>query len=227
MFSILTYNCNQGKGNVENLCKIINKSETDIICLQEFTSKIKDKLKLNGYVLVEPSGKQGWFRNVIYTRLERNLEVSFLKLSTMIRQVPVIKFRYQNKMVTVANIHLSSGLEKAEVRKGEMSEIFNKIGNANKLIIVGDFNMRENEVVGRMRFCDLVGTYCSNNPMNDGNKKFNIPFDRFLYKGVEPVGSTICIGNKSRKENTTPSDHYGLISKFEINNNNSTGCTLL
>ena len=217
MISIVTYNCNQGRGNIKRLSKILENSDADVICLQEFNSKVKDNINLKGYILVEPSIKQGWFKNVIYTKYPP-IKISFISLSTLARSVPAIKILVGHKKLTIVNVHLTSGSNKLDVRQSELRHIFSQIGRPRRIIITGDFNMRADEESpsNDFAFCTLVPTYCSSNPVNISNFKYEHPFDRFLYRDVSPVSTPNILGNNTRKPSTTPSDHYGLLCHFSF-----------
>lgn len=227
MVLVLTYNCNQGKGNVKNLCKLIKNSQADIICLQEFNDTIKSSLILNQYTLIEPPGNQGWFKNVIYTKLSIRGSPTYLSLNNMKRQIPIVSLRYGRNVINVACLHLSAGIEKYIDRQNELATILRFMKNRKRLLLAGDFNMRSDEKVPISLNCSkLIGTYTSNNPLNKGTKKFNLPFDRVIYRGLQLQNQPILVGNSSKTKRTTASDHYGLLFKFNLDNNLSQ-CSLM
>jgi len=219
---ILTYNCYKGGGNQIALNRHINSVDADVICLQEYTSKVGKSLKLKGYNFIEPKGKQGFFRNVMYSKYPpTNLE--FVTIPNMKRQMPVLTIRKNNINITIACIHLSSGNDKKSNRETEMNFIVQKFKHYTNVILAGDFNMRSDETISYFDTCPLLPTYCGNNSLTNG-WKFNHPFDRICYKGFRTINGPSIIGDK---EKIPASDHYGLTCELETTSSNSRQCIIL
>jgi len=225
MLNILTYNVAQGKYDLSGLNKTITSSGAQIICLQEYNNKVKQHIKLgSNYNLIEPGGKQGFFRNVIYTKLPI-IEVNFLPTSGEIRNIIMIKVKFKKCVITILNLHLSAGrdLNKSNQRQTQLNDLFKNITNVKYGIIIGDFNLINDEIPWsnnispwyKWNVAPLIPTYCSTNLCVKSNLRFRYPFDRCIYQKLTLVNFKL-IGNKSKN-----SDHYGVIYTFTTQNSSS------
>jgi endonuclease/exonuclease/phosphatase family metal-dependent hydrolase len=208
---VVTYNCHQGKGNLTQLAREIAITNADIICLQEYNKKVGEALKLGGYEQVAPKGNQGWFRNIIYTRLPIILRETF-GLKDIAREAVAAHVKYNGQQICVVCLHLSSGAEAAALR-GEQLEQLLKRPHYPNTILIGDFNMRKNEAVETRHYksAPLLATYCNDNPCIQAVQKYAHPFDRCLYRGVALIGEPRLLGLA-----TTASDHYGVCFSFQL-----------
>src|SRR5687767_14578268 len=109
MLSVLTFNCNKGNCNVQNIGRILLESNADVICLQEFNDKVANSLieyKLeNSYVFITAPMNQGWFSTVIYSRFPV-VKSNYLTLKGKSRRNIQVTLLVNGQFVDVVSIHL-------------------------------------------------------------------------------------------------------------------------
>jgi len=153
---------------------------------------------------------------VTYTRLPTRLARGFLRAELTINGMPQV----------VCSVHLESGKAAARLRAWQLRRVFRALRTAENAVILGDFNMRDNEN-GRIPapYCDVwpalrprVDGFTEDTSINlmrfdSKNKHRQVRFDRVLVKGLawspasiellgtEPVSSAL--------PRVFPSDHFG------------------
>ena len=232
MLSVLTFNCDKGNCNVDRIGPLLQKSNADVICLQEFSPKVATSLAPYNlekeYVFLTSPFSQGWSENVIYTRLPV-IKTNFLPVEGKSRVNISATVLLDNTPIEVVCIHLDPGRNYTSLRyKQYMSLMNNFITTHGATIITGDFNMAANEVspwppatlVG-WESHELIPTYSSANkcvtspkgaqlPPVKGPSAFGHPFDRYLYKNITLTKITLIgVGSPA-------SDHYGLLALFQL-----------
>lgn len=225
--SILTYNVAKGQFQPKDINRIVAKHKPDIICLQEFNSKVKDQLNFTkDYNIKEPKGKQGWFKNVTYSKYQI---VQYIQFPTVdeTRQILGIHIKLKGHNFWIINVHLSAGRNNDAKRKKQLASLLNNIKqNLNDpahIVIVGDFNLDADEqfTFKSYKTAPLVGTYCNTNCCikNENIGTFNHPFDRCVYKGLHLSHNPQLVGL-----DTKCSDHFGVIYTFGSKSESS--CTI-
>jgi tyrosyl-DNA phosphodiesterase 2 len=154
---------------------------------------------------------------VTYTRLRTRLARGFLRAELTINGRPQV----------LCSVHLESGKAAARLRGWQLRGLFRALRTAENAVILGDFNMRDNEN-GRIAagYCDV---WPALRPHEDGftedtsinlmrfdskNKHRQVRFDRVLVKGpawapadIELVGT---VPVSTALPRVFPSDHFGV-----------------
>jgi endonuclease/exonuclease/phosphatase family metal-dependent hydrolase len=221
MLSVLTFNCNKGNCNIQNIGKILVDSNADVICLQEFNDKVANSLKQykleNSYVFITSPMNQGWSSNVIYSRFPV-IKSKFYDIKGKARQNIHVTVLVNNQNVDVVSVHLESGRSNTIIRNEQYTTLLQSVScnmNNKPIIVTGDFNMSVNETLPwppiNWNSAPILNTFNSENPCTTSYSTFHHPFDRCIYQnltlletrviGIQPVGS----------------DHYGLVNIFKLN----------
>tara|TARA_B100000424_G_scaffold271454_1_gene274222 strand:- start:1199 stop:3784 length:2586 start_codon:yes stop_codon:yes gene_type:complete len=201
----------------------------DVICLQEITIRFKkkimeDKFIRDNYYITNNEPKIfgqlilskfcPTYQNLVTldgNHMKKYLQMSFLN-----------KFE---EIIEIYNIHLTSNQQSNSDKKREdqLNQLFEEI-KEEKVIIAGDFN--DDEKMEYNEFKDtweiLKGDeegftfdYIDNNLTSKTTKSFiRTRIDKILYKNLKPNNIDLCF-NKSIN-NIWASDHFGLISEFNI-----------
>jgi endonuclease/exonuclease/phosphatase family metal-dependent hydrolase len=215
--SVLSYNCNKGNCKIGSIGSIITESDPDIICLQEYNQTIALELVPYNleekYVFITSNLYQGWSGNVIYSKFPV-IKSKFIQNEGKSRVTPIIQVQTAKTIITVACVHLEPGRANTAIRHKQYNRLLDLLaGNLMPTIIIGDFNMSDNEIQwppNGWGSHQLIPTYTTNNPCVKSPSKFGHPFDRCLYKGLI-MDEINLIG-----VNNPPSDHYGLLAHFHL-----------
>ena len=221
MLSVLTFNCNKGACNVDNIGSILRNSNPDIICLQEFNQKVATALQPykfeDEYVFITAPLNQGWSSNVIYSRLPVT-KSKYYSVEGKSRINILIRVLFNNNYVDVVCAHLDPGRSNSDIRARQFHDLMSNFPESlTPMIITGDFNMDITELRNEWppiawNAAPLLSTFSSNNSCNMSPGKFNHPFDRCLYRGATLLDSKV-LGIEN-----IGSDHYGLLTTFQIGN---------
>ena len=241
---VLTWNLAKGIGDLGEIAKRIEQSNVDVCCFQETNGKVEEAIgrrfnpriihsddplstdlpsdSTSEWTLVVPSGKQGWIRNSLLTRLPIN-KLSRIDLPHEVRdallcQVEInIGKKNQTKITcTIINLHLTAGREKTKEREEQLQCLLDQLDLDANYLILGDYNLARDEHVWPPKNFEtfpLVDTYCYTNPMNQGQPfHYRHPFDRCLYRGFLQIGGDpIILGHDFKA-----SDHFGVIFPVKI-----------
>jgi endonuclease/exonuclease/phosphatase family metal-dependent hydrolase len=154
--------------------------------------------------------------------------VSYARLPTRLaRGYLLAEFTVNDRPVVVAAIHLESGKAGRRLRARQLRRIFRALRDAETAVVLGDFNMRDDE--NGLIHTPYVDVWPVLRPHDDGftedttinlmrldskNKQRHVRFDRVLLKtdswtatdvgllGTAPVSSSL--------PRVFPSDHFGL-----------------
>lgn len=223
MITLLTFNCNKGNCNINNVCKIINDSNADIICLQEFNMNIASSLSKyeleKKYIFITSPLNQGWSQNVIYSKFPI-VKTDFHYIEGKSRCNILITVIVEQQLIDIICAHLEPGRQNVNRRKTQLKSLFDKIierRSVGPIIIAGDFNMDFKEInfLGSFlpRFwyvSKLLPTFTSDNPCNNSPSKFSHPFDFAIYFGLDNIDVEIVSGGLKA------SDHYPLLLTFDF-----------
>ena len=241
---ILTWNLAKGIGDLEEIAKRIEQADIDLCCFQETNGKVEEAIgaRFNPRVihsdefplpssgestldspwkLIVPSGKQGWIRNCILTRLSisnvRRIDLPYEARDALLCQVELSKNKKGKTTCSVINVHLTSGREKTKEREEQLQCLLDQLDLDMSYLILGDYNLARDEhewPPKNFQTFPLVDTYCHTNPVNQDQKwHFHHPFDRCLYRGFLQIGGEpILLGHDFRA-----SDHFGVIYPISLN----------
>lgn len=158
--------------------------------------------------------------------------VSYVRLPTrMKRGYLTAEFTINGRSQTIVSAHLDSGNAAARRRARQLRRIFRAMRTTDNVIVLGDFNMRDNENDRIDKsYCDI---WPALRPHDDGftedtsinlmrldskNKHRQVRFDRALLKGagwrprhIELLG---CEPISSSLPRVFPSDHFGVWCRF-------------
>lgn len=239
---ILTWNLAKGIGDLEEIAARIDRAGVDICCFQETNGKVEEAVgkrfkpliihsdefspsnlpenaSNSAWTLIIPSGKQGWIRNSILTRLPVNkitrIDLPHEARDALLCQMEVSVGKKQKINCAIINLHLTSGREKTTERSEQLRHLLDQLDLDANYLILGDYNLARDECPWpptHFNTFPLVDTYSYNNPMNkEQSWRFHHPFDRCLYRGfLEMAGDPIILGHDFKA-----SDHYGVI--FPVN----------
>jgi endonuclease/exonuclease/phosphatase family metal-dependent hydrolase len=221
MFSVLTFNCDKGNCNIDNIGPILRDSNADVICLQEFNQKVAIALlpyKLEEqYVFITAPLNQGWSSNVIYSRFpvikSNNYTVEGKSRLSILARVLVA-----NNPVDIVCVHLDPGRSNVDIRARQFTSLLSNFPESSiPTIITGDYNMditepRSGWPVPNWNSPPLLPTFSSTNACNTSPGKFAHPFDRCLYRNITLLNTKV-VGTEN-----VGSDHYGLLTTFQIGN---------
>jgi len=221
MLSVLSFNCNKGNCNVDNIGPLLINSNADIICLQEFNQKVAISLqpyKLEEkYVYITAPFNQGWSSNVIYSRFPV-IKSNYFPLEGKSRLSILARILVNNNILDIVCVHFDPGRNNIDIRNRQFTSLLNTFFSSSiPTIIIGDYNMDISEPndgwpPNQWNSPPLFSTYSSYNLCNSSPGRFDHPFDRCLYRGVVLTDTKI-IGME-----TIGSDHYGLLVSFTIGN---------
>jgi len=189
----------------------LQSTNADIIALQE----CPPSFSLPGYKVhcMQPS-------HCGYTTILSKHKVTYTKSNLYGSKGSGIHFKTQQFQCDVVSIHLTPFNFCANKRLEELKEIVDSCGiNA---LIMGDFNMRKNELsaMERLGLREMTGLFKVPYTWDSTINKFNGPttygfrcmFDRVFIKGNPPLISNIERDMfPDREENTYLSDHFGLV----------------
>ena len=219
MLSVLSFNCNKGNCNIDNIGSILHNSNADIICLQEFNQKVAVALqpyKLEeNYVFITAPYNQGWSGNVIYSRFPV-IKTNYFSLEGKSRLSILARILVNNRNIDIVCIHFDPGRNNIDIRNRQFNSLIgNFLDSDIPTIIIGDYNMDISEPIDgwpptQWNSPPLFSTYSSNNFCNSSPKRFDHPFDRCLYRGVILTDTKI-VGIEN-----IGSDHYGLLVIFTV-----------
>ena len=160
-----------------------------------------------------------------YTRLPTRQQRGFLR----------VEFTVNGSQLVVCCIHLDSGKSSSRLRAWQLRRIFGALKTAEDAVVLGDFNLRDNENsrIGAP-YCDVWPTL---RPDEDGftedtsinlmrydmkDKHRHVRFDRVLLKGrqwaaaeIELLGTAPIAAELPR---VFPSDHFGVECRLTSRN---------
>jgi len=152
-----------------------------------------------------------------YSRLPTHLDRGFLHG----------RFSVNGHPLSICSVHLESGRSAAHLRARQLRRLFDALQNADDVVVLGDFNMRDSEDTRIIKpYCDIWPELRSPEPgftedtsinlmrFDSKNKERHVRFDRVLYKGarwapaaIELLGTDPISPSLPR---VFPSDHFGL-----------------
>lgn len=158
---------------------------------------------------------------VTYNRLPTSLDRGFLEADLAVN----------GRRLIICSVHLESGKAASRLRGHQLGRVFDALRPADDVVILGDFNMRDNE---NARISDpYVDVWPALRPHDDGftedtainlmrldakNKSRQVRFDRVLIKGAAWVPAAIkLLGTEpisSTLRRVFPSDHFGLLCRI-------------
>ena len=243
--SFMTYNVWFEEHNFTNrvyaIFQLLEKYSADFICLQEVTRRFLNNLLDQKFIRdnYHVSGNfQHGYDVIIISKLPVKFYVQKFQKSNMTRKLLIAETFYncngEVKPILIGTSHLES-LNNPEFRKSQLEIIFRVLEKSDSSFLMGDFNFDpswENEQKNlNPKYLDSYDTWKSKNklmiegytmPKNDLfpawrpdrilYKNFNLDF--FEIFGNEPIEleEATCYS-----EVKTPSDHYGLYSRFSLN----------
>ena len=234
------------KQRIPELLKILGESNADIIALQEVAPWF-----------IEEVGKAEWFKSY-YVPIEANEIVNPRGLLILSRE-PVTQIEYDllpgNQMraylivsttikghnFKVATCHLESPLDAGETRARQLDVLFEKLADAEHVLLSGDFNFGDHEQPETAHLSDeYYDLWSKTNKWKKGytwnikkskmawngsfRNEISRRIDRILIKSDKtiPVKSKI-IGDRplDKRKVVFPSDHFGLYGTVTIDDSDS------
>jgi tyrosyl-DNA phosphodiesterase 2 len=158
---------------------------------------------------------------VTYTRLPTSLGRGFLRADLTVNGCPLV----------ICSVHLESGKAASRLRAHQLSRVFDALGTADDVLVLGDFNMRDAE--NSRISAPYVDIWPALRPDDNGftedttinlmrldakNKSRHVRFDRILIKGTRwaPVAIKL-LGTEpisSALPRVFPSDHFGVLCRI-------------
>jgi endonuclease/exonuclease/phosphatase family metal-dependent hydrolase len=212
----------------------LRAADADVIAIQELGTWFADALDESGFVR-----KGGYAAARVGGETvapHRNLLLSRFPIrSTVVRQlsaggsaVAITRLEVNGRIVAVANVHLTSGLQRTAVRVSQLREVLSLLGD-DEAILLGDFNYADGDPEASVVPASFVDAWPAvrpgdpgltwnreRNPWADRNSHDNESsrrIDRILIRSplLAPVDATI-IGVDARAGGHPPSDHFGLVA---------------
>jgi len=227
-----------------SLISLINKLRPDIICLHEVIPTVYNRLKskLLKYNFNYPKTIESSYDSVILSRYPIYDQKTYPFVSNMNRNLHVVTIEYPVKRnfngnltfdhvpIQIATSHYESEFNEINKIKMDQYETTNNtLNNCKNIILCADLNILDHEE----KDCKLINEYWIDSWINKGNKKNQYTYnsdtniylknknfkymsrlDRILYHGsnIKLNHFNTTVTNKTLE----PSDHYGIVSKFEI-----------
>lgn len=241
--SFITYNVwfesHNFKNRINALFLIFEKYQPDFICLQEVTQEFINGLIVQNFIK-ENYFISGNFKNGYDVLMLSKYPVKFYVhnfKSRMGRKLLIAEtFYLKNNEIfplLVGTSHFES-LNNAPFRKIQLEDSFNILNTSKTSLLMGDFNFdpswEQEQKVLDISYSDSFQVWKEHNSLDiEGftmpkNKMFpawrpdrilfkNLSLDYFEILGVDPIEQEL--GN-CYAEVYTPSDHYGLFSKYTL-----------
>ena len=134
--------------------------------------------------------------------------------------------------LVVGSVHLDSGKASAELRKRQLRRVFDDVDGSSDVVLLGDFNMRDDENDGiTAPFEDVWPRLRPDEPgytedtsinlmrLDSTGKQRHVRFDRVLVKGsgwrptrIDLLGTEPISPDLPR---VFPSDHFGVVCRLE------------
>jgi endonuclease/exonuclease/phosphatase family metal-dependent hydrolase len=243
--TLTTYNIWNDSKHAEqrylSIARLLCRREPDVMVFQEVTPAALDILLAQQWirdayarasVVGGGAGNYGMLllsrvpvSKVTYTRLPSRQSRGFLQAELAVKGCPTV----------VCCIHLDSGKSSARLRGWQLRRIFRALGTVQDAVVLGDFNMRDNENARiATPYRDVWPTL---RPDDDGftedtsinlmrydmkDKHRQVRFDRVLVKGrrwtpthIELLGTEPIAPEWPR---VFPSDHFGVECLLRVRN---------
>ncbi|MBI5340660.1 MAG: endonuclease/exonuclease/phosphatase family protein [Mycolicibacterium rufum] len=216
--------------------ELLSREDPDVMVFQEVTRPALEVL------LAQPWIREGYRRAAVigdhnygmlmlsrlpvrrctYTRLPSRLSRGYL----------TGEFTVNGRDLTIVSVHLESGKTARQLRARQMSSLWRAFGDDGDVVILGDFNMRDDESSALdPRYLDVWPHLRPDDPgftedtsinhmrYDMKNKHRQVRFDRVLLKG--PAWKAVDIGLLGRAPiapslpRIFPSDHFGVLCRLE------------
>ena len=201
------------------ILQILERSEADIIFLQEVTDQFLETLfktrKLSNYKFFNIDNNQS-YRNIILSRVTVAHSCSIVLPSNMNREVPFVDINISNVVHRFASIHLESLLTDYSMRCDQIKLLVKNFSEqTNSFFLCGDVNFGDEDLENNLvneYFYDLCRedhrfTYDTENNILASQTKFpneeSRRLDRFL-SSSKVLSSNYCILD------SVYSDHYAI-----------------
>ena len=194
------------------------------------------------------SSDDQWYFTLILTKKSRLIVQNICSIpfsnSTMGRDLTIVKAKFKNgEKLILLNTHLESMKQFSKERMEQLRLAFEKVTNSDEnssVIFAGDLNVRDSEVEkvgipeGVEDIWETLGApkeyqftwdlTINTNKKNLDKKKPRFRFDRVYLKRsarnqIEPKSFYFCGTQKVKDWKCFPSDHFGIVCKFEFKNN--------
>lgn len=192
--------------------------DPDVICLQEVTPSIRKMIRTDDRV------------NAKYAWLDDDFGAYGVVIMTKLKSIGQVKVELTTQMnrnflyvvlpgaILVGTVHLES-LNNEQLRRIQLREILPHMQKFTTSILIGDFNMKANEVMPEHTnftlFKDCLTYDSSTNPMVKGTYSAQ-PLDRILYRNCQLISVQMVGTAPFDSEGTYISDHYGLMAIIQV-----------
>lgn len=204
--------------NHELLIQTLAKWNADVICLQEVTDQFEELFLASLEYKKICSCTTHCDDMVIYVKKDMNASV----VPTS-EDLPIltIELELEGKKLLISTAHLCPGKGQEDTRWRQIRAVSL---NDQPHILMGDLNIREAETEAIVNLGWTEGTVKKDytwdsrlNHYHEGGFSFICRFDRILYRNLE-LRERYLIGNEPLDNDPSyyPSDHFGLIGKFEV-----------
>lgn len=235
--SILTFNCLMDhyekqitniKFRMDHIVSLLVNLQPDIICLQEITNDMKEKILKNKVIREKYYVTSNTSKIYCVITLTKYLPQSVNLISfagNEIKKYLDTVFKCGDSYINIVNLHLTSNCQSYSDSKQQvqLSQLFNSALN-EKVIICGDFNTEaEIEEPGFYDAWPQLHTepgYTVDPDTNSMTRKLTRSFnscriDRFVCKEVKCDMIEI-VFNQPISNDLFPSDHYGVFTHFKL-----------
>ena len=234
--NIITFNClmdiyekniTDTKYRLPIICQYLEEYNTDIICLQEITIKMKqyimkqEFIQKNYYITSNEPKIYGQMILTKFKPLSQNLVT--LNGNHMKKYLHLLFTNNKEEKIELYNIHFTSDdqINSEEKRDIQINQILSQIRN-DKVILLGDFNSEFkidmfNDVWDILKSNEdgFTFDYMENELTNKVTKRFNrTRIDKILFKDLKPLSVDIVFKDPINK--IYASDHFGLLSKLSL-----------
>lgn len=210
------------KGRYDQLLKDIPKDSVDVICLQEVTKALFDKVKTfaKEYQFNISGAIDKNYGNVTMSKYNV-IHSEYKNLPTHMNRKALVTSIFKNgSVIKIVNVHLDSMLEDTHRRISQIETIKKSIMNGGAVIIAGDFNFGDNDKENQyISYFNDAGrnspspTYDTENNEFAKTTKFSGEplrrLDRIMASKLIPINNYEIIKTKN-------SDHYGIKATITI-----------
>lgn len=228
MFRVLSYNVwfkdYKRMERTKELINRIKKNNPDLVCLQELIPETFEIIKtnLNDYKYVFPKQFTDVYGCAIFSKYEMLLNEEHEFTSLMGRKLLTTVINFKDHNVVICNTHFESEFGNKNVTKiGQFKKtksILNKIKEYGPVILCADTNIMESDEKEFIVDKGWRDAWIENGSLIDKQHTYyyykkGSRLDRIIYNGPKLINFYLI---KSTDKSVEASDHFGVMSDFQI-----------
>lgn len=226
------------RARYESIADVLAREAPDVMVFQEVTKTALDVLLRqdwirDGYQRAAVTGwRAGNYGHLMLSRLPVR-RADYIPLPTRAKRgVLYAEVEVSGRPLVVGSVHLDSGKASRELRKRQLRNLFREVDGSPDVVLLGDFNMRDDENDGiAAPFVDVwpllrpdAPGYTEDTSINlmrldSTGKERHVRFDRVLVKGphwsparIDLLGTEPISPELPR---VFPSDHFGVVCRMK------------